>query len=543
MCATCREGFAIPLDQEALYGSLGMPLPENCFYCRARQRLAFWPFGRFRKGKSDLSGTPLITIYPEKSRFPIYHSSEWYSDKWEPFSMEYDPNRPFMDQFKELQEKIPRPHQYGKNNTDCDWSEDVWESKRCYLSRAIISAEDISYCYRTFFVKDTVDSAYCFKGDRYYDSTYCFASSKLFYSFDTRDSLNGWFLYDCRNVQDSFMCWNLRNKQYCIRNVQYTKTEYEKQLASFKLGSWAEVQRLKDEFHKIIREQAVHRENFNLNAASSSGNFLTNCNECKNCFALEESEASYDCLRGLKVKNSIDISGSAEVERCGACILVYPGYDIQWCTISHGCRYSAYLDYCEECEYCFGCVGLRNKKYCILNKQYSESEYHALKQQIIETMKREGSYGKFFPYDLAPVGYNLSIAQHYFPETKESVQQFGGAWDDGKQIAQEGVSTEQLPDNIEDVADDIVKQPLICPKTGYRFNIAPQELEFYRRYKIPLPRYHFDYRTLERFKPLAAIRAYPYQCIFCKKNVQAYYPLEWGYQKVACVECYQRELA
>ena len=34
----------------------------------------------------------------------------------------------------------------------------------------------------------------------------------------------------------------------------------------------------------------------------------------------------------------------------------------------------------------FGCVGVQNKQYCILNKQYTKEEYEALVPKIIEHM-------------------------------------------------------------------------------------------------------------------------------------------------------------
>ncbi|MEI8091831.1 MAG: hypothetical protein WCG98_06540 [bacterium] len=34
----------------------------------------------------------------------------------------------------------------------------------------------------------------------------------------------------------------------------------------------------------------------------------------------------------------------------------------------------------------FGCVGMRDKEYCILNKQYTREEYETLVPQIIEKM-------------------------------------------------------------------------------------------------------------------------------------------------------------
>ncbi|MBI4231794.1 hypothetical protein HY605_01065 [Candidatus Peregrinibacteria bacterium] len=44
-----------------------------------------------------------------------------------------------------------------------------------------------------------------------------------------------------------------------------------------------------------------------------------------------------------------------------------------------------------------GCVGLRQKQYCILNKQYSKEEYEKLVPKIIESMKTsiKGGWGEF----------------------------------------------------------------------------------------------------------------------------------------------------
>ena len=68
------------------------------------------------------------------------------------------------------------------------------------------------------------------------------------------------------------------------------------------------------------------------------------------------------------------------------------------------------LFYCINCypnvTDCFGCVGLRNKSFCIFNKQYSKEEYNALVPKIIEHMKESGEWGEFFPAKMSPLGYN-----------------------------------------------------------------------------------------------------------------------------------------
>ena len=100
-----------------------------------------------------------------------------------------------------------------------------------------------------------------------------------------------------------------------------------------------------------------------------------------------------------------------------------------------------------------------------------------------------------------------------------------------------------LPQTLAEVSDDFTKQAIICSKTNRRFNIAPGELQFYRRFGIPLPKNHPDFRTLERLRPLTVITPYSYKCMYCKKEIVAYYPPEWGYKNIACDECYKQNIS
>ena len=119
-----------------------------------------------------------------------------------------------------------------------------------------------------------------------------------------------------------------------------------------------------------------------------------------------------------------------------------------------------------------------------------------------------------------------------------------GLWEEPEVVSYDGaIDGDGLPDHINDAADTILGQRIICPKTKLSFNITSGELAFYRENNIPLPRYHFDYRTLIRFRPMT-LMIYPQKgnCWFCKKEITHYYSPELGYQKIACVACYQKEI-
>ena len=544
VCEHCKTSFEISEGEFSLYEKVGIELPVLCFFCRIKLHLSFWLFGKFRKGKSDLSGENLITVLPEKTRYPIYTLTEWHSDKWDAmdYGQNYDENRPFFEQLQELQEKVPHPHQNGIKNTNCDWSDDAWNSKNCYLSRSMEECEDLLYSYRNIQVKNSIDMYVCYNSEKCYSSSECHHSYKLFYSKHSRDCVDSYFLYDCRNCQNCFMCWNLRGKSYCIENVQYEREKYLEKLKSFNLGSYKSIQSLKERFEKIIQKDTVHRQNFNLKVYNSDGNYLLDCKNCHNCNTISESEDCFNCVRGLRSKSCIDTNGCWYSELTGNCSSCVGGYAEKYCAWSSS-RYSEYLDLCLECEYCFGCVGLKKKKYCILNKQYTKEEYETLKNKIISDMRKRGEYGKFLPYSMSAGPFNFSTSFLYFQDTKkEDILKLGGYWEDIDESHLEGIPTSELPDDIKDVPDNIITQALICPETGWRFNISQNELIFYRENNIPLPRYHFDVRIKNNLKYLTILQSYPYKCFYCRKDMEAYYLPEWNYQKIACEECYKQNI-
>lgn len=546
-CEHCRKSFTLTTSEHTLYTKVDIELPNTCLTCRFAQYFAFWPFGKFRKGVSALTGESLITMLPADARYPIYSAKEWWSDAWDPMDhgQDYDPTRPFFDQLKELQEKVPRPHQQGTNSTGSDWCDDVWDCKNCYLSRSIVKSENLSYGYRVVETKDSFDISHAFNLDNCYECTYSFSSFGLAFCRNCRDCMNSQFMYDCRNCSNCTMCWNLRGKQYCIENVQYTKEEYFEKIKEYDMGSFEKLTALKERFEELLRTETVHRENFSVNTYNSMGTYLADCNNCTNVFAWEKSENCMNCLRGREAKDCIDLLGTWKIEVSGnnsCCGGGGGAYALKYSSWSEG-RYSEYLDNCLECEYCFGCISLRKKKYCILNKQYTKEEYETLREQIVADMRARGEYGKFMPYDMGLCSYNLTTAAIYMPEvTKEDVLALGGYWDDKPEDSAQGMPTAELPDNISEVDVSITKQPLICPETGWRYNISVDEFAFLSRRNIALPRVHFDSRTKKRMHTIAPWRSNMRNCMYCQKEVTSYYPEEWNYQNIACEDCYKREI-
>ena len=542
-CQNCKQDFTIePVDFE-FYEKIKVEAPKDCFHCRLQKRLAFWPFAKFNKRKCDFSGENIISIHSSKARFPVYKVNYWNSDKWEPAEAEYDLNRPFFDQLYELQAKVPRPHQFGTNNQDCDYSEDVWDSKNCYLCRHLLNCENLSYSYRTVRCRDSYDLTYCYDMEKSFDCTYCFKNYNIHYAFDVRDSFDGWFLYDCKNVRNCFMCWNLRNKEYYILNQPYSKETYFEKLKEYNLNSWNSVQFYKKQFTNLIKNEAIHKTNYNIKTVNSSGNFLTECKDCQNSYFFETSENCAYIFRGLSSKDAYDSNGILKGELIYNVMQLTEGYNLKNSIFCTNCRDSEYLDFCTNCDNCFGCVGLKNKSCCILNKQYSKEDYNILKDKIKEAMQKDGLVDNFFPYKMAYGGYNLSFSGILFPKAKEEVAKMGSFWEEFEEADYSKLTISPFIDDVKDAPADIYQKVFVCEDSNRLFNIKKDELEFYRSHQIPLPHYYPDTRTMKRVVELTHIDPTSEKCFFCQKDIISYYPKEWEYKKIACEGCYLKEVA
>jgi hypothetical protein len=215
---------------------------------------------------------------------------------------------------------------------------------------------------------------------------------------------------------------------------------------------------------------------------------------------------------------------------------------------------SEYCDSLNNCDSCFGCVGLRKKKYCILNKQYEKEEYEKLKEKIIENMKKEGSYGDFFPSTLSPFGYNETLAQEYFPIDEREAREKGFNWQSQTSgtYGKETITEKDMPETIGEAAEDILNQILVCKDCKKNFRITKGEFDFYKRMGIPLPHKDFECRHQDRMKKRNPRKLWHRACMCELKNHQhddkkCQNEFETSYspdrpETVYCETCYQQEV-
>jgi hypothetical protein len=206
----------------------------------------------------------------------------------------------------------------------------------------------------------------------------------------------------------------------------------------------------------------------------------------------------------------------------------------------------------------FGCVSLRKKQYCILNKQYTKEEYEELVPKIIEHMNkmpytdkkgRIYKYGEFFPTEISQFNYNETSAQEFFPMTKSEAEAHGYSWKEPKEKNYKiTLKSQDLPDSILDVKDDITSQIIECEHKGQcneqcatAFRIIPQELQFYKSQNLPIPRLCPNCRHYQRVRNRNPNKLFLRNCAKCNKEIETSYAPDRP-EIVYCEQCYQQEV-
>lgn len=559
ICQNCKASFQIDAQDFAFYEKMGVPAPTFCPECREQRRIAVRNERALYKRKCDLCDKEVISRVSPDKKYPMYCKNCWWSDKWDAvkYGRDYDFSRPFFEQFKDLLFSVPHISIFNANTVNSDWVNQETDDKNCYLNVGGHYNEDSAYNTYELFSKDSFDNYWLFKSELCYENLNCERCYRISFSQECLDSQDIAFCYDCRNCQNCLGCAGLRHKQYWIFNQPSTRENYQKFLKENPLSSRKNISFLKEKAKKVWLT-VPHRESFMVKTVNCSGNFLTESKNTKQSWNIEKAEDSKYLYIGANVKDNYDVSsyGGADLSyECSSSGGAYSSKFILYCMAGDplGKPTSSSLEYCYaviDCNNCFGCIGLRNKEFCILNKQYSKEEYGKIREKIIEQMNSlpykdkkgiEYRYGEFFPTEISPFGYNETVAQEYFPLEKAEALERGYNWSDYEAETKYQFSDYQIPDDISDVKDDILEKILKCEVSGKPYRIIPMELAFYRRLRLPIPGRAPLQRHKDRMSRLLPRKLFQRQCQKCQKDIETSYSLDRP-EIVYCVDCYQKEI-
>ncbi len=524
LCQNCGTDFAIGGDDLIFYSQMKVPAPTMCPNCRLARRLAWRNERALWKTACGLCAKSILAAYPAERTFPVYCHECWWGDGWdaESFAMDVDFSRPFFEQIRELLERIPKVNLSSINSINSEYANGIVGARNAYLAYSIVESEDVLYSKNVDRSRQIIDCLCVSDSERLAHTTYSAGSYDMTHSQQVRSCMNGSFLFDCINSSYCFMSANLRNAKYVFRGEQCTKEEYERRLGEIAFESARVQEALLEEF-EMVKMNAIHKYADILKSTDTTGDSLTNMKNCRVCFEAYGEEDSKWASRAFNNKNVWDVNNIYGSE------LVYEyitlgsnssrvAFSMSLTGASTDVQYSGWSNGADL----FGCFGMRNKKYCILNKQYSEAEYRELVPKIIEHMNAmpyEGAngrlyrYGEFFPIELSPFAYNESVAQEQFPLAEEEILERGYRYH-APEEKNHAVTLvlEDIPDSLRDVPPGITKETIACLHAGSScvhqctkaFRITADELAMYGRFRLPLPRMCPNcrhYKRLEHRKP------------------------------------------
>ncbi len=574
-CAQCRRKFSITEEDSLFYKKMTVPPPTWCPSCRLRRRMVFTNERTLYASTCGLCTKNIITMYHPSAPFPVYCKGCWWGDGWNPldFGQNYDFSRPFFEQFHELKNNVPRCNLVQEGVMEGSaYCNRATNNKNCYLCFRSTNNEDCMYSHPIVDSHDCVDCYNIQKSGRCYECSDCLQMYNCRFCKESQNCTDSMFLYDCRGCSNCFGGVNLRNQQYHIFNKPYSPEEYQRKVAELLEGSSSSIDRVKKEFAefslKHIRPSIVSSRSEDV-----SGNWIYDSKNVKNSFMCRNVENGDNLFFIIQAKDCKDFFHFGrdceliyETSNCGL-----QCSNIAFC--NEVFSNSSNLRYCDGCfsaSNSFGCVGIRKESYSILNKQYTEDEYNALIPKIIEHMNAvpyrnglgyEYRFGSGFPPELSPMCYNETVAQEFFPLTRDEAIQQGYRWRDQetKDIAITKPAS-AIPEVIVTVDDSILKEIIGCAHEGNcqeqctrGFKIMRKELEFYHSLNLPLPRLCPNCRHYQRHKERPSIFLHQRSCACtgseahthgaapCQNTFETVYS-SGAPEVVYCPECYQSEI-
>ncbi len=453
---------------------------------------------------------------------------------------------------------------------------DIFDSYLVFDAHTIEKSAYSSKINRSKFLFDCTGvsrSEYCYE---------CLDCQKMYSCLFCQDSSwcsNSVYLLNCHGCTNCIWCVNLIQQEYCIFNKQVTKEEFEK----YRKKLISQEYKMADETREKLCEKATRRA-VNIQSSEESCwnhivwstwvvwcHLMVDCQDCRRCSSLNDAQ---DCRWTTAYgHNSFLLYNSSQVGRFSNNLfcsnMVGKGENLLYC-----------LD-TKKSKNCFWCVNLKQKEYCIFNKQYTKETYEQLVPQLIEEMEKLHQRWRFLPSSASIFPYNDTAANEIYPAQKivtstgeiieqnkwwtwiiTLLQKEGDIvdavldlwWDEKMKIKRRLKNSEiNIPDWIETVAakslmwsaesidNSILQKAILCESTSRPFRLIKQELDFYRKHKLPLPKKHPDVRYEERSAKRPWREVYLRTCDSTWEQMLSMYPQNVPF-RVLCEEEYKKEI-
>jgi len=338
---------------------------------------------------------------------------------------------------------------------------------------------------------------------------------------------------------DLIKSFSKKGKRYYFLNEPLTPIEYRSRISYLKENPEA-LQLFLQKYNKL-KQDSIFCANKNIQSENVVGDRLFRCQKCEDSFDLEKCDEVNRATFGFDGVSSQDVDFFGPMQLCYEGFSIFGQYNCVSTILCHYSHDAFYSEYCISSHHLFGCISLHHKEYAIFNKQYTKEEYLKLKAKIVDHMKKTGEWGEFFPVTSSPFPYNITVAQRYYPLSKEQIETKGWHYEtaaEGEEEEYEG-AFEVLPADTTSMDSSVVGKVFKCEKTGRPYQMIRQEYDYLHSRSMPLPRVHPDIRNerrMERRNPQALFQS---SCGRCGKATQGSFDPAKK-QNIYCPGCYQR---
>ncbi len=449
------------------------------------------------------------SVYPPNiNKVKIYSHKEFDDnrDNLINYWINYDFEKNFFDNFKILSFPINlAPTVLFWECENANFTDQTANVKNCYLSFVVIGwCESVFY---SFSVKE--NSINIFNSVMVWDNceNIYFSNGiiKTFYTFYSKhiiNSANIWFSNNLIWCQECIFCNDLENQSYCINNKKLSKENYFLEKSKI----------LKDKENFLSYHNNLNVKWKNYGSNNVNGIFNIQCENVENWannYQIKNSrnvmfigwkdawENIYDCFTNTPYETDIYWVFSTWFWSN-----IYNSYQV---ASSSNIFYSCIL---ENCSFCLWCIWLKNKQFCILNKQYSKEEWYELANKIFAQMESDWMLWDFFPWELNPFYFNDTMAYLIDDSfTKEEVEKDWFMWREENIkvdipewvdiIYESSLQNYQWYDSnwIWQINPEILKKVIVDKNWNY-YRIIKMEYDFLVKHSLPLPEIHW----LDRIK-------------------------------------------
>jgi len=562
-----------------------IPLPTLSPKARQIRRLLFRNEWNFYKSRSNKTWEAIVSLYAPENEAKVFEQKEWWQDDWQPMDSWFNVNldESINSQLKKLRLSVPRLNLITVDNENSDFTTWTGYCKNCYL---INSSEDSENCYYWKLMQNCQNCVDC---------SYIYDSQKLYECLNVKWWFNCIYLHNSNNCNNCYfsddLIWchnclfsnNLRNSEYYFKNKKLSKENWLEEKNNY-LNSRENINKSLKIFNEKIIPNKITKYAYIVNSTNSFWDVLIDDKNCFECYDVNNSEDCRYLNVWVETKDVMDCNNMyLKPERSYEVLGTIWTNNVHFSTYIFNSSNILYSQDCYDSKNLFWCIALRNKEYCIFNKQYSKEEYENRVEHIIEYMNKSWEWWEYFNPTNSAFPYNDSLSLEYFPiqkiveiknneiisqkiinqnwewtvyilepEKEISKAKLDLGWEEKIDIFWKTKEKEiWIPDNIyfinsndlknsiSEESEEIFKKAIKCTKSWRPFRITPAEFRFYKMMNLPIPEFHSNERYYSRlwYKPKRNLHTH--NCTKCNTETLSVYEKN---KEIYCENCYNEKV-